>query len=86
MLVFGVRSPNQAKTKAKNEGNFERIGRVVRVPAWKFGAAWAGVNVCLPRSAVLIGDMTAVNAKRPLDKYECTHARRRSLRFDAVRH
>ena len=44
---WGHLSPNdalseqQAKKKAKKEGNLEWIGRVVAVPAWKFDVACA---------------------------------------------
>ena len=57
--------------KAKKSGAAELVGRVLAVPAWKFEMAWAGENFKRLMSAVLIGDVTAVDPKRPLDSFAC---------------
>ena len=41
---------------------------MVAVPAWKFGAQWAGKNFLRPMSAVLIGDVVALD-KQPVDPF-----------------
>jgi hypothetical protein len=50
--------------KAKNASNDELVGCVVAVPVWKFGAAWAGRNFQRTMTAVLIGDVVALDPKR----------------------
>jgi len=47
--------------KAKKAAEDSRVGRVVAVPAWKFGRDWADKNFHRPMSAMLIGDITGLN-------------------------
>lgn len=51
-----------AKKKAKNgNDDVKFVGCVLAVPAWKFGAVWAGENFQRPMSARLIGDVVGMN-------------------------
>ena len=58
--------------KAKNAAEESRVGRVVAVPAWKFGREWAERNFQRPMSAMLIGDITGVNLRRQNGKFVCS--------------
>lgn len=58
------------RKKAKlSEDKF--VGRVIAVPAWKFGAVWAGQNFAQPRKAVLIGDCVRADLKQRCATYSC---------------
>ena len=58
-----------AQKKVKKAAEKSRVGRVVAVPAWKFGRDWADKNFLRPMSAMLIGDNTGVNPKRTNGKF-----------------
>ena len=58
-----------AAKKAKKASADELVGCVVTVTAWKFGAKWAGRNFLRPAKAVLIGDVFAHGANRPIDPF-----------------
>ena len=60
-----------ARKKAKKAAEDTRVGRVVAVPAWKFGRDWAERNFQRPMSAMLIGDITGLNPKRTNGKFIC---------------
>jgi len=61
-----------AKKKVKQvQDDAKLVGRVVAVPAWKFGAVWAGENYQKPRTAVLIGDITDVHPTRAHKPFNC---------------
>jgi len=60
-----------AQKKAKKAAEVSRVGRVVAVPAWKFGRDWADKNFHRPMSAMLIGDITGVNPRRTNGKFVC---------------
>ena len=57
--------------KAKNAAEESRVGRVVAVPAWKFGREWAERNSQRSMS-VMIGDITGVNLRRQNGKFVCS--------------
>ena len=49
--------------KKKADAGADWIGRVMAVPAWKFGREWAALNFQDPKNAVLIGDIIKVEGK-----------------------
>ena len=55
--------------KAKKASADELVGCVVAVPAWKFGAVWAGHNFAQPRKAVLIGDVVQFDPNRRTENF-----------------
>jgi hypothetical protein len=70
----GQGQKNKRKTKSKPSGEpmakrkkadtgADWIGRVMSVPAWKFGREWAAENFQDPKNAVLIGDISKVEGK-----------------------
>ena len=60
-----------APRKKAKVGEEKFVGRVIAVPAWKFGAVWAGQNFAQPRKAVLIGDCVGVDLKQRWTPYSC---------------
>ena len=65
----GAAGAAAAKKAQVSEENF--VGRVLAVPAWKFGAVWAGKNFAQSRKAVLIGDCVGVDRKQRFTPYSC---------------
>jgi len=63
----GAAAPRK-KAKVSDD---EFVGRVLAVPAWKFGAVWAAHNFAQPRKAVLIGDCVGVDLKQRWTPYSC---------------
>jgi hypothetical protein len=62
---------SRVKKKEKKAAEDTRVGRVVAVPAWKFGREWADSNFHRPMSAMLIGDITGLNPRRTNGKFIC---------------
>ena len=61
----GAAGSAPAEKKAKKASGADLVGCVVAVPAWKFGAVWAGRNFERSMKAVLIGDVTVHDPNRP---------------------
>ena len=52
--------------KQKADAGADWVGKVMAVPAWKFGRDWAALNFQQPKTAVLIGDIIRVEGKSHL--------------------